>query len=73
MNKSEAIPVIAVSVILLIYLFMILSGSNSFLIGFIFSLSPFLVMWLVYSVIKDGNYTGRELEENEEYGYTDKM
>jgi hypothetical protein len=37
-----------------------------------FLLSPFLVLWMVYSIIKHGVYKGKELEENEEWGYADK-
>jgi hypothetical protein len=40
--------------------------------GLIFTLSPILVMWLVYNVIRNGKYSGRELDENEEWGYTDR-
>jgi hypothetical protein len=42
------------------------------LIGTMFLLSPFLVAWMVYTVLKKGVYTGRELAENEEWGYSDK-
>jgi hypothetical protein len=39
---------------------------------FMFSISPFLVIWMVYTILKFAPYNGRELEENEEYGYQDK-
>ena len=38
---------------------------------FIFSISPFLLVWLVYTVLRFGTYTGKELDE-EEWGYQDK-
>jgi hypothetical protein len=37
-----------------------------------FSISPFLVLWMVYTILKHAPYNGRELKENEEYGYQDK-
>ena len=38
----------------------------------LFAFSPFLLIWMVYSVLKYGNYKGKELKENEEWGYEDK-
>jgi len=73
MNKNETIPVIVVNAILVLYLFLIAAGSSSFLIELIFLLSPVLVIWMVYSVLKKGVYTGRELEKDEEYGYSDQV
>lgn len=40
---------------------------------FMFSISPFLVVWMAYTILKHAPYNGRELNENEEYGYQDKM
>lgn len=37
-----------------------------------FSISPILIIWMVYTIIKFAPYNGRELNENEEYGYQDK-
>jgi len=37
-----------------------------------FSISPFLVVWMAYTIIRYGPYNGRELKEDEEYGYQDK-
>ena len=37
-----------------------------------FSLSPFLVLWMVYTILKYAPFCGRELKENEEWGYQDK-
>jgi uncharacterized protein YacL len=39
---------------------------------FMFSISPLLVIWMAYTILKYGRYNGRELNENEEYGYQDK-
>ena len=37
----------------------------------LFSFSPFLLLYLAYSVIRYGKFTGHELEEDEEWGYED--
>jgi hypothetical protein len=39
---------------------------------FMFSLSPFLVVWMVYTILKYAPYNGRELKEDEEWAYGDK-
>ncbi|MDB5119279.1 MAG: hypothetical protein JWN56_497 [Sphingobacteriales bacterium] len=36
-----------------------------------FLFSPLVVLYMVYSVIRYGKYTGKELMENEEWGYED--
>ena len=72
MNKKEAIPVIVVSLLLLCYV--ILIGLQKWLpvINIIFIISPFALIWMVYSVIRYGEYKGRELENDEEWGYADR-
>ncbi|HEX4876991.1 MAG TPA: hypothetical protein VFV31_09995 [Chitinophagaceae bacterium] len=40
--------------------------------GFIFMASPILVIWLVYSIIRHGEYKDRELKPGEEWGYNDR-
>ena len=42
------------------------------LIWSMFLFSPVLVAWMVYTVIKYGKYSGKELDEGEEWGYEDK-
>jgi hypothetical protein len=41
------------------------------LTGILFFLSPFLVIWMVYRVIRYDSYHGKELND-EEWGYADK-
>jgi uncharacterized RDD family membrane protein YckC len=72
MNRAEAVPVVAVSIILVVYAVLIFFETWLVMAGLIFTLSPILVMWLVYNVIRNGKYSGRELDENEEWGYTDR-
>ena len=37
-----------------------------------FILSPFLLIWMIISVLRSKNFTGKDLEEKEEWGYADK-
>jgi hypothetical protein len=39
---------------------------------FMFVLSPFLVGWMAYTILKYAPYDGRELKEDEEWAYQDK-
>jgi len=72
MNNKEMVPVITVTSLLIIYTILIFIGSSLTIINSIFIASPFLIVWMVYSVIRFGKYMGRELSENEEWGYADK-
>lgn len=38
----------------------------------VFSLSPFLVIWMVVSVLKDKSHPMPELEAGDEWGYADR-
>jgi hypothetical protein len=38
----------------------------------VFSLSPFLVIWMVVSVLKDKSHPVPELEAGDEWGYADR-
>lgn len=71
MNRHEAIPVITVTLCLLAFVIAILTESLR-TAQYIFTLSPFLICWMVYSVIRFGKYKGRELIKDEEWGYADK-
>jgi hypothetical protein len=42
------------------------------LLGTMFLLSPIVVIWMAYTIIRHGSYQGKELGENEEWGYADK-
>ena len=72
MNKGESIPVIAVSVLLLLYCIFILSETLISVVEIIFVISPFAVVWVVYRVIVLGRTEYPELKENQEWGYSDK-
>lgn len=73
MKKAELIPVLIVSSLLLFYVVLAFLDKASGFTSFIFSFSPLLVIWLVYAVIRHGQYKGKELKSDEEFGYTDKL
>ncbi len=72
MLKKPFFAVATVSLILLAYCIFI--NFNIFLsfVYFVFGISPFLLLWVTYSVIHSGVYKGKELGEKEEWGYLDK-
>lgn len=72
MIRKPLFAVVVVSAILLVYC--VLIGFHIFLpvAYFIFGASPFLLIWLVYTIIRLGVYDGRELGTDEEWGYQDK-
>jgi len=70
MLRKPNIAVTATSIILVIYCFLL--GRNSSIAYFIFSISPFLVLWMVFTVIRFGIFKAKELNEDEEWGYADK-
>lgn len=73
MLKNSTFSVIAVTVYLLVYCILLQIEHTQWIAVDMFIVSPFLVVWMVYTVLKYGVYTGRELAEDEEYGYQDRM
>ncbi len=72
MLKNPAFAITAVSLYLLVYVVLAqLQFSASVLVS-IFSFSPVIVIWMVYTVIRFGSYSGKELQDGEEWGYEDK-
>jgi hypothetical protein len=70
--RKPLFAVVVVSVSLTVYCTLI--GFNILLpvAYFIFALSPVLLLWLVYIVIRFGVYKGEELQVGEEWRYGDK-
>ncbi|HEY1025521.1 MAG TPA: hypothetical protein VGE26_10175, partial [Sphingobacteriaceae bacterium] len=61
-----------VSIYLLIYLVLFNLDVPVYILFGMYLFSPFLVIWMVYTVIRYGIYTGRGLMDDEEWGYEDK-
>jgi len=72
MIKKPLFAVAVVSAILIIYCVLINFGICSPVVYFIFSISPLLLGWLAYTIIRFGVYNGEEFNTDEEWGYQDK-
>ena len=38
----------------------------------LFSISPMIIIWMTFQILKHGVFDGEDLGENEEYGYGDR-
>lgn len=72
MKSSSIFPVILVTTLLIVYNILLITGGSHVLVGIIFLLSPFLIVWMAYRVIRCDSYRGRDLYEGEHWGYSDK-
>jgi hypothetical protein len=70
--KRHQFATLFVSLYLLVYTVLFHAGAPLQVLGVMFLISPFLVLWMVYSILRYGTYTGRELGPDEEWGYQDK-
>ncbi len=71
MLRSSNFPVIVTTLVLLV--FALLGSFFSYAVAWaVFSLSPFLVIWMVFSVLKDKSHPVYELEDGAEWGYADR-
>lgn len=59
------------TVYLVIYVMLFQSGAPLWLLSLLFLLSPVPVFYMVYQVLAQAVYNGKELEAGEEYGYQD--
>jgi hypothetical protein len=71
--KHEFVAISIVSLILVAYTLCAAFGIFLGLVMLTVSVSPLLVIWMVWVVLKHGTFEGRELLENEEYGYADRQ
>jgi hypothetical protein len=71
MFRKPIFAVITISVILIVYCVLLNTNAPLSLSYFIFSISPVLFLWLIYTVLRFGTYAGKDLDE-EEWGYQDK-
>ncbi|MCS7037607.1 MAG: hypothetical protein RMJ33_08735 [Saprospiraceae bacterium] len=71
MLRSSNFPIGVTTLVLVVFAF---SGPYlSYAAAWIFfSLSPFLVIWMVVSVLKDRRHPMPELESGDEWGYADR-
>jgi hypothetical protein len=72
MMKPSVISIVLTTILLLVLTILTSVGILISLAFLIFSFSPVAVMTMVYFILKDKGYKGRELRENEEWAYQDK-
>jgi len=72
MFRSSSFSIAATSIYLLVYLILLNLTVPLELVLLMLTFSPVLILWMVYMVLKYGHYTGRELEDDEEWGYEDR-
>jgi hypothetical protein len=72
MMRKPFFAVSIISTILLVYCILVGFNISLPVAFFIFSISPFLVAWLAYTIIRFGSYEGKEFAKDEEWGYQDK-
>lgn len=70
--KNYKFSTIFVTLYLIVYTILLRLEVSLSIPLFMFSLSPLLVAWMAYTILKYAPYNGRELKENEEWGYGDK-
>ena len=68
---SRSSTAVLLSGIYLLSFLVLLQLGYSYLTWILFLFSPFVLVYLVYSVLRYGIYTGKELAEGEEWGYED--
>lgn len=71
MLKSPAFSIVNVTAYLVIFVVISRLYPDLSLLLTLYSISPLLVIWMVYTVIRYGSYSGRELREGQEWGYED--
>ena len=72
MFRNPATAITFVTIYLLFFLIGLHFNISLQLLLIMFSLSPFMILWMVYTVLKNGKFSGREFEPKEEWGYEDK-
>lgn len=71
MLRSPVFATTFVTLYLVIYTVLFRTGASAAVLTIMFAASPFLVIWMATTIMKFGKYSGRELDDNEEWGYQD--
>ena len=72
MFRNPACSIALTSIYLLVYVALLHTGLSLQLVMLLFSVSPILLLWMVYTVLKYGRYTGPSLHAGQEWGYQDR-
>ena len=71
MYKNPFFAAVFATVYLLVYVIFLEMDFLPNVTAVLFFFSPALLVWLAYTVIRHGKYTGTDLREDEEWGYQD--
>jgi hypothetical protein len=69
--RNDKVSIALVALYFVIYLALLQFEATQSYGLLMLSIAPLLLGWMVYTILKYGKYTGRELG-NEEFGYQDK-
>ncbi len=69
--KKFKIAIFFATIYLLVYVFLIQINFSHTVIYILFSLSPVVLIYMVYQILKNGTYTGKDLGSDEAFGYQD--
>jgi hypothetical protein len=70
--RKPSIAVVFASLYLLAYYVLYYNVQDYKYMVWMFLGAPFVLGWMAYIIIRYGKYKGPELQENEEWGYSDK-
>ena len=69
--RNHKFSIFLVTLYLLVFVIAGRLGTPLPVMFFMFSASPFLILWMVYTVIRYGKHSGKDLKPNEEWAYGD--
>ncbi len=72
MVKNSATAAIIATIYLIVYILLLQLDYLSFFAALLFFFSPALLIWLAITILKNDVYKGRELKEEEHWGYQDE-
>ncbi len=67
--RKIRVPILVASLYLLAYQVLPFVNAKPVLIAAMFGIAPFIVVWMVISILRKGVYNGKKL--NDEFGYED--
>ncbi|MBN9298102.1 MAG: hypothetical protein J0I41_13900 [Filimonas sp.] len=73
MWSNPRVAVSLTSLYLLIYIVLLQFDGALGIAMLMFFLSPFFIVWMVLAILKNGHFAGKELQDGEEYGYSDRL
>jgi hypothetical protein len=68
--KKYKFSIAIATIYLILYVVLFQLNTPGLILGLMFLLSPIPVLWMVYQILKNGTYTGKDLGK-EEFGYQD--